>query len=53
MAKHTIEPRCCSAFGMDVHARTTTVKGIDGSAGATAVKRFDGVPVPSEMASWM
>ena len=29
MARYTIESRCCSTFGMDVHARTTTVKGID------------------------
>lgn len=40
-------------FGMDVHARTITVKGIDRSTGATVAKRFDDVPVPSEIASWM
>ena len=28
MAKHAIESRCCSTFGMDAHARTTTVKGV-------------------------
>lgn len=38
---------------MDVHARTITVKGIDGSTAATAAKRFDDVPAPSEIASWM
>ena len=53
MAKYTIESRYCSTFGMDVHARTTTVKGIDRSTGATATKRFDDVPAPSEIASWM
>lgn len=53
MAKYTIEPRYCSTFGMDVHARMTTVKGIDRSTGATATKRFDNVPAPSEIASWM
>lgn len=53
MAKYTIESRCCSTFGMDVHARTTTVKGVDRSTGATAAKRFDDVPAPSEIASWM
>ena len=30
-----------------------TVKGIDRSTGATATKRFDNVPAPSEIASWM
>lgn len=38
---------------MDVHARTITVKGVDGSTAATAAKRFDDVPAPSEIASWM
>ena len=28
MAKHAIESRCCSTFGMDAHARTITVKGV-------------------------
>ena len=45
MAKYTIESRYCSTFGMDMHARTTTVKGIDRSTGATATKRFDDVRV--------
>lgn len=43
-------------FRMDVYARTTrttTFKGIDGSTDATATKRFDNVPAPSEIASWM
>ena len=53
VAKYTIESRHCSTFGIDVHARTTTVKGIDRSTGATAAKRFDDVPAPSEIASWM
>lgn len=53
MAKYAIESSYCSTFGMDVHARTTTVKGIDRSTGATAMKSFDDVPVPSEIASWM
>ena len=35
-------------FGMDAHVRPTAVKGIDRSTGATATKRFDDVPVPSE-----
>ena len=29
MTKYIIESEYCSTFGMDVHARTTTVKGID------------------------
>lgn len=53
MAKHAIEPRCCSTFEMDAHAKPTAVKGIDRSTGATATKRFDDVPAPSEIASWM
>lgn len=40
MAKHVIESRCCSTFGMDARARPTAVKGIDRSTGATATKRF-------------
>lgn len=52
-AKFTIELRYWSTFEMDVHARTTTVKGIDRSTGATATKRFDDVPAPSEIGSWM
>lgn len=53
MAKHAIELRHCSTFGMDMRARTTTVKGIDGSTGATATRRFDDAPAPSEIALWM
>lgn len=53
MTKYTIESSYCSTFGMDVHARTTTVKGDDRSTGATATKCFDDVPAPSEIASWM
>lgn len=53
ITKYTIESSYCSTFGMDVHARTTTVKGDDRSTGATATKRFDDVPAPSEIASWM
>ena len=36
-----------------MRARTTTVEGIDSSTGATAAKRFDDVPVPFEIGSWM
>lgn len=53
MAKYAIESRHCSTFGMDVHARATTVKGIGRSTGATVTRRFDDVPAPSEIASWM
>lgn len=52
MAKYTIESKYCSTFGMDVHARTATVKGIDRSTGLTATRRFDDAPAPSEIASW-
>lgn len=40
-------------FGMDAHARPIAVKGIDRNTDATATKRFDDVPVPFEIASWM
>ena len=53
MAKYTIESDHCSTFGMDVHARTTTVKGVDRSTGETKTKRFDGSPSPEVIASWM
>ena len=54
MAKHAIESRClCFTFGMDGNARTIVAKGIDRSTGASIAKRFDDVPVPSEMTSWM
>ena len=53
MAKYTIESEYCSTFGMDVHARTTTVKGLDRSTGETKTRRFDDVPTPEEIASWM
>ena len=53
MAKHAIEPRCCSVFGMDAHVRPIAVESIVRSIGATATKRFDDVPAPSEIASWM
>ncbi len=53
MAKHAIEPRCCSMLGMDAHVRPIAVEGIVRSIGATATKRFDDVPAPSEIASWM
>ena len=53
VANHAIESRCCSTVGMDAHARTTTVKGVDRSTGVTATKRFDDVPAPSAIASWM
>ena len=53
MAKYVIESRYWSTFEMDMRARTTMAKGIDRSTGATAMKRFDDVPAPSEIASWM
>lgn len=37
----------------DGNARTIVAKGIDRSTGASVAKRFDDVPVPSEMTSWM
>lgn len=53
MAEYTFESKCCSTLGLDVHARTTTVKRIGRSSGVIATKRFDDAPAPSEIASWM
>lgn len=53
MTKYIIESEYCSTFGMDVHARTTTVKGIDRSTGETKTKRFDNMPSPEVISSWI
>lgn len=53
MAKYTIEAAYCSVFGLDVHARTTTVKGLDRSTGETMTKRFNDCPSAVAIASWM
>lgn len=53
MAKYTIESEYCSVFGMDVHARSITVKGYDFSTGKTKTKRFGGCPGAGELLEWM
>ncbi|WP_165044965.1 IS110 family transposase [Adlercreutzia sp. ZJ138] len=53
MTKYAVESEYCSVFGMDVHARTTTIKGLDRSTGETRMKRFNDAPAPAAIASWM
>ena len=53
MAEYTISSQYGSLFGMDVHARSTTVRGFDFATGETKVKRFGDCPAPAEIAAWM
>lgn len=40
-------------FGMDVHARSTTVCAVVRETGETQTKKFSNCPTPAEIASWM
>ena len=42
----------CTVFGIDSHARTTTVCAVDASTGEVRVRTFRGNPY-GEMAEWM
>ena len=53
MAKYTIASDYCSVFGMDVHARSITVKGRDLSTGRSKVKRFGDCPTAETLLEWM
>ena len=53
MAEYTISSRYGSLFGMDVHARSTTVRGFDFSTGEMKTKRFGDCPGPALIANWM
>ncbi|MDR0515190.1 MAG: IS110 family transposase [Coriobacteriaceae bacterium] len=53
MAQYTINTTHSSVFGMDVHARTVTVCGIDRTVGEVRKRRFANSPTPSEIAAWM
>jgi transposase len=53
MGQYTINASHCSVFGMDVHARSVSVRGIDRSTGEVKRKRFADCPAASEIASWM
>ena len=53
MAKYTIESEYCSVFGMDVHARSVTVKGYDFSTGKPKTKRFGDCPSAESIMEWM
>lgn len=53
VAEYTISSQYGSLFGMDVHARSTTVRGLDLATGETRVKRFGDCPGAAEIAAWM
>lgn len=53
MTEYTISSQHGSLFGMDVHARSTTVRGFDFATGETKVKRFGDCPSPAEIAAGM
>lgn len=53
MAQYTINSKYRSIFGMDVHARSVTVKGFDCATGRTKTARLGDCPAPSEVAGWM
>ncbi|MBQ9044054.1 MAG: IS110 family transposase [Eggerthellaceae bacterium] len=53
MAEYTIGSQYGSLFGMDVHARSTTVRGFDFATGEARTKRFGDCPAPAEIAAWM
>ena len=45
-------PKYSTAFGMDVHLRSTTVCALDADTGEAATRRFPGNPW-GEIAGWM
>ena len=45
-------PRYSTAFGMDVHLRSTTVCALDAETGEAVTRRFRGNPW-GEVAEWM
>jgi transposase len=53
MTQYTIDSRYGSQFGMDVHARSVTVCGVDLATAQTRTRRFSGPGAAEEMAAWM
>lgn len=53
MAKYTISSDYGSLFGMDVHARSVTVKGFDWATGEEKAKTFFNCPTAADIAEWM
>jgi transposase len=53
MAEYTIHSEYASIVAMDVHARTTTVKGIDFSTGEEKLRRFNNCPSAIDIATWI
>lgn len=53
MAKYTISSDYGSLFGMDVHARSVTVKGFGWATGEERTKTFANCPGAADIAEWM
>jgi transposase len=53
MAQYTINASHCSVFGMDVHARSVSIRGLDRSTGEVKVRRFTDCPSAGEISGWM
>ena len=53
MAKYTVESDYCSVFGMDTHARSTTMKGRDLLTGKPRTKCFGDCLSAEEIMEWM
>ncbi|WP_080798323.1 IS110 family RNA-guided transposase [Arabiibacter massiliensis] len=53
MAQYTINTKYRSIFGMDVHARSITIKGFDCATGRTKIAKLGGCPAPAEVIGWM
>lgn len=53
MAKYTINSPYGSVFGMDVHARSTTVSGFNCTTAETKIRTFRGCPDAVSLLLWM
>ena len=53
MPQYTIQTKHTSIFGMDVHARSVTVKGFDWSTGEEKTRKFCDCPSAAEISEWM
>lgn len=53
MAQYTISSEYGSTFGMDVHARSITVKGFNWPTGEERTKRFGDCPTAADVVGWM
>jgi transposase len=53
MKQYTINAKYASVFGMDVHARSVSISGLDRMTGEKLKKRFTGCSPAAEIAQWM